>query len=111
MFVAGDGGIFKTANARGPVATGTGAPCNSALSGVSWASLNNNYGVTQFYNGAPYPNGTTYFGGTQDNGTVRGGSSGINGWTEILGGDGGYVAVNPTNTNILYAENTGLSIK
>ncbi|PYT05666.1 MAG: hypothetical protein DMF60_11160, partial [Acidobacteria bacterium] len=111
MFVAGDGGIFKTANARGPVATGSGAPCNSALSGVSWASLNNNYGVTQFYNVAPYPNGTTYFGRTQDNGTVRGGSSGINGWTEILGGDGGFVAVNPTNTNILYAENTGLSIK
>jgi len=29
MFVAGDGGIFKTANARGSVATGSGAPCNS----------------------------------------------------------------------------------
>ena len=112
MFVAGDGGIFKTTNARGSVATGSTAPCDSSSSGVVWTSLNNNYGVTQFYYGAPYPNGSTYFGGAQDNGTVRGDSgTGVNGWTRILGGDGGYVAVSPTNTNILYAENTGLSIK
>ncbi|MBI3106688.1 MAG: hypothetical protein HYY95_14160, partial [Candidatus Rokubacteria bacterium] len=31
--------------------------------------------------------------------------------TPILGGDGGYVAVDPGNTSILYAENTGLSIQ
>ena len=110
MFVTGDGGIFKTNNARGSVATGSTAPC-SPSSGVIWTSLNNNYAVTQFYNGAPYPSGATYFGGTQDNGTLRGATAGGLGWTSILGGDGGYVAVNPTNTNILFAENTGLSIK
>jgi hypothetical protein len=111
MFVTGDGGIFKTNNARGSVATGSTAPCSPA-SGVTWTSLNNNYAVTQFYDGTPYPNGATYFGGTQDNGTLRGTTAGgLGGWTSILGGDGGYVAVNPTNTNILFAENTGLSIK
>lgn len=112
MFVTGDGGIFKTTNARGAVATGSNAACNSSLSAVTWTALNNNYAVTQFYNGVPYPNGATYFGGTQDNGTLRGATAGGPGsWTRLLGGDGGYVAVDPTNTNILFAENTGLSIQ
>jgi uncharacterized protein (TIGR03437 family) len=112
MFVGNDGGIFRTDDARATVATGSTAACSPSNGGVTWTALNNNYGVTQFYHGAPYPNGTTYFGGTQDNGTVRGtDASGINQWSEILGGDGGYVAVDPTNTNILYAENTRLSHK
>ena len=68
--------------------------------------------MTQFYHGVPYPDGTTYFGGTQDNGTLRGtDGGGGHAWQAILGGDGGYVAVDPTNTNVLYAENTGLSIQ
>ena len=58
------------------------------------------------------PDGATYFGGTQDNGThPRLARRGSNGWPEILGGDGGYVAVNPNNTNVLFAEFTGLSIR
>ena len=67
---------------------------------VIWGPLNNNYAVTQFYHGLPYPNGQTYFGGTQDNGTNRGtDAAGPNAWARINGGDGGYVAVNPANTN------------
>jgi hypothetical protein len=112
MFVAGDGGIFRTDDARAPIATGNSAACNTGNTGMQWKSLNNNYGVTQFYHGLPYPNGTTYFGGTQDNGTLRGtDSGGVNAWVEIHGGDGGYVAIDPTNTQILYAGNTGLSIR
>ena len=38
----------------------------------TWTSLNNGYQVTQFYHGAVYPDGSTFFGGTQDNGTLRG---------------------------------------
>ena len=53
----------------------------------------------------PYPGGASYFGGTQDNGTVRGtDSGGPNAWTTLFGGDGGYVAADPTNTNVLYTE-------
>ena len=40
-----------------------------------------------------------------------GSDGGPNAWTEINGGDGGYVAVKPSNTNILYAETTGISIE
>jgi hypothetical protein len=57
-----------------------------------------------------YPDGQTFFGGTQDNGTVRGTASN-QAWREIQGGDGGYVAVDPTNTNTLFAEFTGLSLQ
>ncbi|NOT54662.1 MAG: hypothetical protein HOP18_08675, partial [Deltaproteobacteria bacterium] len=112
LFVGNDGGLFRTTDARAAVATGATAPCNTTNGSVPWTSLNNGYGVTQFYHGLPYPGGTTYFGGTQDNGTLRGmDSAGANSWTGILGGDGGYVAVDPANTNILYAEFTGLSIQ
>ena len=108
MFVGNDGGLFKTTDARAATATD---PCNPAGSSV-WAELNNNYGVTQFYHGVPYPAGTAYLGGTQDNGTLRGtDATGSEAWTEILGSDGGYVAVDPGNTNVLYAENFGLSIQ
>jgi uncharacterized protein (TIGR03437 family) len=105
LYTAGDGGIFRTDDARAATATATTAPCSTSNGSVSWTALNNNYGVTQFYHGVPYPDGKTYFGGTQDNGTVRGNDTdGLNAWQEILGGDGGYVAVDPTNSNIIYAE-------
>ena len=112
LFVGNDGGLFRTADARAAVATGPLAPCNMNNGSVTWTTLNNGYGVTQFYHGLPYPGGTTYFGGTQDNGTIRGvDSSGPNSWTTISGGDGGYVAVDPSNPNIIYGEFTGLSIQ
>jgi outer membrane protein assembly factor BamB len=112
MFVGNDGGLFRTLDARAATGVGAGAPCSTTASSVAWAELNNGYAVTQFYYGVPYPGGATYFGGTQDNGTVRGtNAGGPDGWTTIWGGDGGAVAVDPTNTLVLYAENTGLSIQ
>ena len=111
MFVGNDGGIFRTENARAQTATGTRAPCSPGSSGVTWASLNVGYTVTQFYHGAPFPNGLRYLGGTQDNGVITGAdSAGVNGWREVLDGDGGYVAVDPINPNVVYAETTGLSL-
>lgn len=112
MFIGNDGGVFRTDNARANVATGATGPCSPLNSQVVFTPLSNNYGVTQFYHGAVYPDGKTYFGGTQDNGTVRGSdSAGQNGWREINGGDGGYVAVNPQNPNTLFAEFTGISLR
>ncbi|MDT7540997.1 MAG: hypothetical protein QOE33_901 [Acidobacteriota bacterium] len=134
MLVGDDGGIYKTDNAHdGNVGYATGTtPSGGTVTSTSpicannpdpvtgytfpnpviWGPLNNNYQVSQFNQGLPYPDGASYFGGTQDNGTNRGtDAGGPNGWSRILGGDGGYVGVNPTNTQILYAENTGLSFK
>lgn len=112
LFVGNDGGIYRTDDATDATATGAGAPCKASNGSVTWTNLNNNYGVTQFYHGLPYPDGTTYFGGTQDNGSIRStDAAGANAWDEIRGGDGGYVAVVPTNTNTLFVENTELSIQ
>jgi len=130
MIVGDDGGIYKTDNAKagnvgyvngttpsGGTVTSTSPICGNEFtpggfftvpSPVIWGPLNNGYQVTQFWPGAVYPNGTTYFGGTQDNGTNRGtDANGVNAWERILGGDGGYAAVDFNNTNVLYAENTG----
>ena len=134
IYVGDDGGIYKSDNAKdgnvgyvngtspsGGTVTSSSPICGNEFtpggfftvpSPVIWGPLNNGYAVTQFWPGAIYPDGATYFGGTQDNGTNRGKDSlGPNQWERILGGDGGYAAVDPTNTNVLYAENTNLSFQ
>ena len=61
--------------------------------------------VTQFYQIAIDPSRPErLYGGTQDNGTVRTASGQLNTWDAIYGGDGFYVIVDPTNSNIIYAE-------
>jgi len=59
-------------------------------------SADHNFGVTQFYHGMPFPDGSAYLGGTQDNGTLvarmRAASTGGSG----LRRDGGYVAIDPS---------------
>ena len=68
--------------------------------------------MTQFYHGTAYPGGQVYFGGTQDNGTVLGADAAGRGeWLEALGGDGGYVAVDPSDANLIYMETTELSLR
>lgn len=117
MYTGNDGGIHVTTDARAPVSyspepvTPSSPVCGNTTAGtVSWQSKNNGYQVTQFYHGAVYPDGNTFIAGAQDNGTQRG-SVGSANWTAIRGGDGGYVAVNPSNTNMIWAENTNLSIQ
>jgi hypothetical protein len=110
MFVGNDGGLFVTADARAATAKGGLAACTPAFTSTTWSNMNNGYAVTQFYHGLPYPGGTTYFGGTQDNGTLRGSDASGTKWSRVLGGDGGYVAVDPDNSNVIYGEFTGLSI-
>lgn len=110
MFVTNDGGIFRTNDTSAATAKGPLATCAGSNSALSWAPINGGYAVTQFYQGAPYPGGQEYLGGTQDNGTLKGNASSTS-WTETLGGDGGYVAVNPLSTNILYASTPGLNLR
>lgn len=112
IFIGTDGGIFRSDNARGPTATGETAPCSIDNGGIEWTGLNNNYGVTQFYHGLPYPDGKTYFGGTQDNGTLRGDDlTGPNDWKQLRGGDGGFVAIEHSNVNTIYMATYGWWIK
>ncbi len=108
MFVGNDGGIWRTDNARAQVSTGPRAFCDSSGNKVTWTNINNNYGVTQFYHGSVYPDGKTYLGGTQDNGTPRGNDTdGPNQWKQIFLADGGYSAVDFLNPNTLYVSTQG----
>ena len=108
MFVGNDGGIWRTDNARAAVGTAPGSACNAATSAVRFTSLNNNYAVTQFYHGAVTPDGKTYFGGAQDNGTSLGtDAGGPNQWRQILLADGGYAAVDFLNPSTFYASSQG----
>ena len=116
MYTGNDGGVHVTQDARAPVAYSP-SPINPAspvcgnITGneVMWDSLNNGYAVTQFYHGAVYPNGD-FITGAQDNGTMRG-TVGSQIATKLNGGDGGYVAVNPNNTQMLWLETTNKSMK
>lgn len=105
MYTAGDGGIFVTDNPGAQTARSVAGICSPSASRVAFRDLNNNMGITQFYHGTPFPGGERYVGGTQDNGTLRGDDvRGPQRWLWILGGDGGYNAVDPTSPNIVYAE-------
>jgi hypothetical protein len=72
MFVATDGGIYRTDLANGYVETHCpdvqGWPLNFEM---RWYPRNNGFAITQFYHGLPYPDASLAFGGTQDNGSLR----------------------------------------
>lgn len=104
-FDVNDGGVYRLDDARASVAAGALATCDPALAGTPFRSLNRGYGATQFYHGAPFPGGRRYLGGAQDNGTVLGGDAGgPDAWRRVFGGDGGYVAVDPDNPDVIYVE-------
>lgn len=111
MFFANDGGVYKTANARAEVPVGPLSTCDPAQSKVVFSAMNRNYGVTQFYHGAVYPDGRRFVGGTQDNGTIVGELDRENEWRRILGGDGAYVAIDPVDENTIYAESQNAAIR
>ncbi|HEX6096311.1 MAG TPA: hypothetical protein VF432_08310 [Thermoanaerobaculia bacterium] len=105
VFFTNDGGIFRTENALAEPATDPKAPCNPVKSKMVFTTLNNNYGVTQFYHGAVSADGMTFLGGTQDNGTLLGTvDAGPDAWLHVLGGDGGYVAIDQEQPRYMYGE-------
>lgn len=82
----------------------------STNGGSSWI-YSNSLPITQFYAGEiDNTNPNTILGGSQDNGTNRTISGGLNDWTSIYGGDGFYCLVDYTNPQRVYAssQNGGL---
>ena len=95
---------FDAADPRIVFAGSDGGVYRSADGGWSWTSLNTNLELTQFYGGlsARADALDIVMGGTQDNGTVeyRNGTP----WPRVLGGDGGFTAIDPGDPGIAYAE-------
>ncbi len=87
VYAANDGGIFRSRNG-----------------GSSWTSLSSGLELTQFYEGISlHPSERTIvLGGTQDNGTLQ--YNGVPRWLFVLGGDGGYTAIDRENPSVRYAE-------
>ena len=75
----------------------------SADRGVTFTQIGSGISNVEFYDGAQAATDPKVtIGGTQDNGTIKNdGASTV--WTRFQGGDGGTVAIDPTNAQILYA--------
>lgn len=111
LFAANDGGIFKTDDASDEVRRGIMALCKPNEGAIAWQHISGNLGITQFYHGAVFPNGREYVAGAQDNGTLHGGDDrGANDWSQIAGGDGSYLAINPAKPSEFYVSSQGANI-
>ncbi|MGV6830375.1 MAG: WD40/YVTN/BNR-like repeat-containing protein [bacterium] len=92
VYIGNDGGIYKSDDI-------TSANKNSSNNG--WTNLNNGLAITQFYGGAGV-SGSKIIGGAQDNGSLLHNGSGLGGWIDTFGGDGGFAAVAPKTVSGQY---------
>ena len=77
----------------------------STTSGMQWRRLSLRLPITQFYRMDVDPTDVTrVYGGTQDNGTAGSISGAGQPWSEISGGDGFWVAVDPLDPTYVYSE-------
>jgi photosystem II stability/assembly factor-like uncharacterized protein len=84
VFVGNDGGIWSSLDR-----------------GNTWTNLNQTLSTLQFISIASHPTDPNIvFGGTQDNGTNR--YFGMPQWDHVDDGDGGFVAVDQSNPNVVY---------
>lgn len=102
MYFANDGGIYRALDGFTGLNTG-------ACSGMNqFDDLNQNLGsMTQFVSFSQHPTDlNTLLGGTQDNGSPATSQATTNpSWKNVLGGDGGYNAIDPGAASNWYASN------
>ena len=102
MYFANDGGIYRALDGFGGLTSGSCSGANQ------FDDLNQNLGsMTQFVSFSQHPTDpNTLLGGTQDNGspaTAQATTSAS--WGNVLGGDGGYNAIDPNTPLNFYASN------
>jgi hypothetical protein len=102
LYFANDGGIYRALDGFAGLNTG-------ACSGTNqFDDLNQNLGsMAQFVSFSQHPTDPkTLLGGTQDNGSPATSQATTNrSWGNVLGGDGGYNAIDPVATSNFYASN------
>ena len=92
MYFGNDGGIFKSTDG-----------------GSSFVNINSGFTTVQFYSGAVHPTSNIFFGGTQDNGTLKSGT--IPQWSQTFGGDGGATWIDYQTPTTVYTEYVQLCIQ
>ena len=121
VLIGSDGGVWFSGDKGGRL---PGAVDEGNVSAADWVNLNGTVDpktagvadagrtglqIAQFTSVATVPTNTNRFwGGTQDNGTIRK-SSGSNTFFDVASGDGGQVLVDPTNANYVYGTYFGIS--
>ncbi len=93
IYFGTDGGVFKSTDG-----------------GNNFFGVNGGLVTTQFYNGfaSAYNDSTVALGGLQDNGVIK--YTGSTVWRKVDGGDGGWNAIDPTNSAVMYDEYVYLAI-
>ncbi len=102
LYFANDGGIYRALDGFGGLNSGSCAGTNL------FDDLNQNLGsMTQFVSFSQHPtDANTLLGGTQDNGSpATNHATTSSSWGNVLGGDGGYNAIDPFATSNFYASN------
>jgi hypothetical protein len=102
LYFANDGGIYRALNGFTGLTTGSCSGTNQ------FDDLNQDLGsMTQFVSFSEHPTDpNTLLGGTQDNGSPATNQATTNtSWGNVLGGDGGYNAIDPNTTTNFYASN------
>ncbi len=102
MYFANDGGIYRALNGFLGLNTGSCSGTNQ------FDDLNQNLGsMTQFVSFSQHPTDPqTLLGGAQDNGSPATNQAMVTlGWLNVLGGDGGYSAIDPTPPYHFYSSN------
>jgi photosystem II stability/assembly factor-like uncharacterized protein len=71
--------------------------------GVTWTNRSNGLAATMFYDfDVAQSNGKVYGGGAQDNGTIMTSDGKPDDFSEVLGGDGGWMVFDPKDVNHFY---------
>jgi hypothetical protein len=111
LYTTNDGGVAFTGNDAAPVLSGPTAACGPGSGGVNWTTIEEGLGSVQFYTGAVNNTASVWLGGAQDNGTLLQStfSAGTN-FSEIFGGDGASVAIDPRSENTLYVSYQNINI-
>jgi hypothetical protein len=102
MYFANDGGIYRALDGFAGLTTASCSGTNQ------FDDLNQNLGsMTQFVSFSQHPTDpNTLIGGTQDNGSpATNQATTATSWTNMLGGDGGYNAIDPNIPLNFYASN------
>ena len=102
MYFANDGGVYRALDGYYGLTTGACSGANQ------FDDLNQNLGsMTQFVSFSQHPSDpNTMLGGAQGNGSPATSQATTSlSWGNVLGGDGGYNAIDPTATSNWYASN------